>query len=371
MSLRGRGNELFMAVALVLCLAPKARAETRSEIADLVERAGPSVVNIQTARFLKSSKGRRLQNPWLSPDQPLSALGTGFVVQPTELTESSGDLHSVWILTNAHVVEGATDIEVLPVGGSLRYLARVFAVAKAFDVALLQAKIPKTIQGLRLGNSRRLRVGESVVAIGNPFGLGHTVTAGILSAKDRSLGVSAVTRYLQTDAAINFGNSGGPLFNLRGEVIGMNTLVRVYAQGIGFAIPSDTLSALLSKLVQGESPQKLFLGLRLDYWSTAWSRQLGVEGDSQSLIVTQVERGSPAAGVGLVPGDRLLKVQSKDAAPKTLEHPGDLEDFLLQHKAGDALVLTLRRGAQLFEARLVPSLRTLQKRDSSDGVGLL
>jgi S1-C subfamily serine protease len=179
-----------------------------------------------------------------------------------------------------------------------------------------------------------------------------------------------VTRYLQTDAAINFGNSGGPLFSLLGEVIGMNTLVRLDAQGIGFAIPSDTLSALISKLAKGESVQKQILGIRVDYWSTAWSRQLGVEGESQSLVVVQVQKSSPAARVGLMAGDRLLKVQSQNVSAISLEHPGDLEDFLLQHKTGEALVLTLRRGTQLFEARLVPSQRS-QSAEASSGVDFL
>ncbi len=329
-----------------------AAAATGANLADLVEKVGTSVVSVQSARFLKKS---RLMQQIGATNQPSSALGTGFILAAED--NSSSELRDSWILTNAHVVEGATEIEVLTSQGSTRYLARVHAVDAGFDVALLQAKLPRSLSGLRLGSSRSLRVGESVLAIGNPFGLGHTVTSGILSAKDRSLGVTRVTRYLQTDAAINFGNSGGPLFNLKGEVVGMNTLIRIDAQGIGFAIPSDTLAALVPKLVLARPIVRQYLGVGLDYWSTAWGHQLGSVGESQALVVTKVFKGSPAERGGLKVGDQLLSVSVGALPQRSLKHPGDLEDVLLELAKDQPLQLELRRGTQRYAARLAAEPR--------------
>ena len=237
------------------------------DIAALVAKVKPSVVNITTTHDVHPAKlddaipfgpfghqpfpfgpGRRGGD---NPVMKRKALGSGILVD--------GKGH---VVTNAHVVEGANDVKV-KLGDEREFSAKVIGRDQRLDLAVLELAGAKDTQGAALGSSAELRVGEYVVAIGNPFGLGNTVTMGIVSAKARAIGAGPYDDFIQTDASINPGNSGGPLFNLKGEVVGINTAINPNGQGIGFAIPVDALKDVLDPLIN-DGPRRARLPRRFD-----------------------------------------------------------------------------------------------------------
>ncbi|MDF2693258.1 MAG: HtrA protease/chaperone protein, partial [Labilithrix sp.] len=224
-------------------LAPSAALDTAS----LVEKVQSSVVNITVEQAAKrvSSEGMSpfefffRNGPGVAPETPRKqkALGSGFIF------DDKGH-----VLTNAHVVDGAETVKVR-LSDERELRAKVKGRDERLDIAVLEIEGAKSLPFVPFGSSGVLRVGEPVVAIGNPFGLGHTVTTGIVSAKGRAIGAGPYDDFIQTDASINPGNSGGPLFDARGQVIGMNTAINPAGQGIGFAIPSDEIREVLPQLV--------------------------------------------------------------------------------------------------------------------------
>jgi serine protease Do len=236
------------------------------------------------------------------------------------------------------VIANADEIQIMTRTHSERFLAKVVARDQVTDIAVLKVSLPVVIQPLFVGDSEKLEVGESVFAIGNPFGLGHTVTRGIVSAKDRSLGVGRIDRYLQTDASINPGNSGGPLFNFKGEVVGINTLSRVGAQGIGFAIPSNTIKKILPILERSG---------RLD---RCWIGVAGVA-DSKGVLVTSLVKSSPAYELGLKEGDLLLSI-NVDGTPTEISSLWVLRDVLETSTPGQKIEFQVKRGEKLFLGKL-------------------
>ncbi|WP_051275837.1 trypsin-like peptidase domain-containing protein [Desulfovirgula thermocuniculi] len=221
-------------------------------VADIVDRAGPAVVKIDVYKvvnevtfdpFLSDPFFRRFFDPSFSLPRTIRreehSLGSGFIISPDG-----------YILTNEHVIDGAQRVEVTIIGYERPVPARVVGYDYDLDLAVLKVDVAGELPVLSLGDSDQIRVGSWVVAIGNPYGLDHTVTVGVVSAKGRPVQVENRTykNLLQTDAAINPGNSGGPLLNLRGEVIGMNTAVAAQAEGIGFAIPANTIKEVLPRL---------------------------------------------------------------------------------------------------------------------------
>jgi len=256
-----------------------------SSLAPLIRAVSPGVVNVVT-----------YQNPadGIQAGRVPAAMGSGF------LLSAEG-----YAVTNYHVVQGAAGIQVR-LGDGRVFDAELVGSDPGTDVAIIrvQADGVHDLPSVVLGDSDTLEVGDWVVAIGNPFGLERSVSHGLISAKERVLGVGAFDDFLQTDALINPGNSGGPLFNMRGEVIGVATAVVTHAQGIGFAVPINMVKDLLPNLLDNGHLERGWLGLTI-------AEQPGADGRARVAVVQEVIPASPAAAAGLRPGDRITHVNGR------------------------------------------------------------
>jgi serine protease Do len=287
--------------------------------ADAAEQLKPAVVNISTTQIVKGSQhgtdsalpqrpfGDRELNEFLErflggsttqQEVRQNSLGSGFII------DKNG-----YIVTNNHVVENATDIKV-SLSDSEEFDAEVVGRDPQTEIALIKIEAPRDLPVARLGDSDALRVGEWVVAIGNPFGLGQTVTAGIASAKGRIIGTSAYDDFIQTDASINPGNSGGPLFNLRGEVIGINTAIVATGQGIGFAIPVNLAKEVLTQLQEKGRVTRGFLGVQVQQVAPELARAFGL-GRPRGALVAYVQPDSPGAQAGIREGDVIVEFNGR------------------------------------------------------------
>jgi serine protease Do len=296
----------------------------------VAELADAAVVNINTTKILKPTRGRGpmfQRGPRRGPNQPQDpfgdffgddfferffggpggpqqdlrqqSLGSGFIINP--------DGH---IVTNNHVIDKADEIKVT-LGDESTYVAKVVGRDPKTDLALLKIDAKKKLTSLALGDSSRLKVGEVVVAIGNPFGLSHTVTQGIVSAKERTIGFGSYDDFIQTDASINPGNSGGPLLNLQGEVIGINAAIVASGQGIGFAIPVNLAKSILLKLKDTGKVTRGWLGVVIQKVSEEHAQALKLQSRSGALV-SDVQRGSPAAKAGLKTGDVITRFNGRE-----------------------------------------------------------
>jgi serine protease Do len=318
-----------------------------TSLAPLIHAVEAGVVNITTVN---------------APDRTGAtgrSTGSGFVLTPDGL-----------VVTNNHVVAKAQQIVVRLADGR-EFEAQVVGRDASTDVALLRLGDvgPATLPAVYLGDSDRLEVGDWVVAIGNPFGLDHSVAHGMISAKERVLGVGVFDDFIQTDALINPGNSGGPLFNMRGEVVGVNTAIMSQGQGIGFAVPINMVKDLLPNLRENGRLERGWLGLNID-------DALPVEDgrtDGRSLVVKDVYRRSPAANAGIRPGDRVVAVNGKPIG----SYLQMLRKVALL-APGTETKLTLMRGTETREVSVKlaarPAQETLQALDGPgnvDEVGLV
>ena len=308
---------------------------TDASIPDIAERVVDSVVNISTSKAVRG--GPAEADPFFTdPDSPgfgtrpsqkrLASMGSGVIV-------TSGGR----ILTNAHVVNGADDIKVTVQDGT-DYEAKIVGIDPKADLAVLQlkGKVP-ALRPLSFGDSSQLRLGEVVLAVGNPFGVGKSVTMGIVSAKGRgNMGIEEYEDFIQTDAAINQGNSGGALVNLRGELVGINTAIASRSggyQGIGFAIPSNMARPIMEMLVKDGKVVRGFLGVNIQTVTAdvAKENNLGV---TRGAVVASVQPNSPAALAGLVTGDVIValngsEIRSSDVLRNTIAllRPGTTVDL--------------------------------------------
>lgn len=272
--------------------------------------------------------GQGQQGPRGAP-RPMS-LGTGFVIDK--------DL----VMTNNHVVAGADKIEVQFSDSDDLVPGELVGRDPELDLALIRIKVTRQVKPLEFGNSDSLQVGEYVVAVGNPFGQGHSVTHGIISAKGRVSPEVPLGRYLQTDAPINPGNSGGPLVNLDGKVIGINNAIDARAQGIGFAIPSNLIQTVLPQLKTRGTVARGYIGILVNPISPQVAEQLGAPKDSKSPFVAHVNPGQPADKAGIKPYDLILQVNGKN-----IRSPSDLiEAITAVEVGGTAVVKVLRSGAE-------------------------
>ncbi|MDR1731370.1 MAG: Do family serine endopeptidase [Synergistaceae bacterium] len=309
------------ALVLILCFFVTERASfaasrsVRSDnpVVEIVKNDSPAVVNIDVETVSKSSS---LPSPFrdapffkeffgddfkrFSRSVPMKGRGSGFIVS------KEGQ-----IVTNNHVVEGADKITVTLADGKV-YVATVLGRDPTFDLAVISIHPDVDLPVLTLGDSDAVEVGEWVVAIGNPFGLEHTVTVGVISAKNRSLHTREVNfdGFLQTDAAINPGNSGGPLLNMDGEVIGINTAIVPYAQGLGFAIPVNMAKQIMDDLVTYGKVKRGWLGIAVQNLTEEFAEAYGVEAE-KGVIVGDVFENSAASRAGLLRGDVIVEAQGK------------------------------------------------------------
>jgi serine protease Do len=277
--------------------------------ADLAEKLMPSVVNISTTTIIKTqSNPFPFQFPPGSPFEDMfkefgtpqerksSALGSGFIIDEKGI-----------VVTNNHVIQDAEDI-IIRVNGDKEFKAKVIGADPLSDIAILQLETKEKFIPVKFGNSDKARIGDWVIAIGNPFGLGGTVTSGIISARNRSIGLSRYEDYIQTDASINSGNSGGPLFDMNGDVIGINTAIlgRSGSIGIGFSIPSNSAKLVIDQLIEFGETKRGWLGLRIQDVTKEIADVEKLD-EPRGALVASVADGSPSAKGGIKAGDIILE----------------------------------------------------------------
>jgi serine protease Do len=311
----------IVAIGVSLMAGP-AKARGPVSVAPLAEDLSDAVVNISTSQSVKGADGKPLPRvPDGSPFEELfedffkkrkgpssgrrkvASLGSGFVIDGKEGL----------VVTNNHVIDGADEITVIFRDGSKLKVEKVLGTDGKTDLALLKVKPQKPLKSVKFGSSEQLRVGDWVLAIGNPFGLGGSVSVGIISAKQRDIQSGPYDDYLQTDAAINKGNSGGPLFNMEGEVIGVNTAIISPSGGsigIGFAVPSDVAMVVVDQLKRFGETRRGWLGVNIQSVSEDIAPSLAVEPGRGALVASVADDG-PAAKAGIKPGDVIVKFDGK------------------------------------------------------------
>lgn len=347
------------ALSSSVALPQKASAspeKVRYFFSHLAEKVVPSVVNISTTARVRRDENAFPKHwdqffgvPRFRPGPPgrlppAQSLGSGVIIK----TEGRSNL----ILTNLHVIKGAEQIKIHfnKTTNEQPVTATVIAKDPDLDLALLKAKSTKKLSALPIGKSSELKVGEFVMAVGNPFGQGHTVSHGIISAKERNTPM-ILGKYLQTDAPINPGNSGGPLVNMDGEIIGINNAIIAQAQGIGFAIPSDSISRVLPQLENDGKVTRGYLGILMGEVSqeaAAFS-----SGDLKPGVpyVADVEPNSPAEQAGLQPNDVIVKFNDKK-----ISTPDELLESVTATPVGTSVdIQVIRAGRKkVFDIKVVP-----------------
>ena len=301
---------LFLTLVLSISLASQSNSNSIPySFADLAERLMPSVVNISTTQtIVTNSNPFPFQFPPGSPledmfkefgtpqERKSSALGSGFILDEKGI-----------VITNNHVIQDAEDI-IVRVNGDKEYKAKVLGADPLMDIAVLQLETDEKFQPVAFGNSDKARIGDWVIAIGNPFGLGGTVTAGIISARNRSIGLSRYEDFIQTDASINSGNSGGPLFDMEGNVIGINTAIlgRNGSIGIGFSIPSNSAKIVIDQLIEFGETKRGWLGVRIQDVTKEIADVEQLE-KARGALVASVAENSPSEKAGIKAGDIILE----------------------------------------------------------------
>ncbi|MBD2091866.1 trypsin-like peptidase domain-containing protein [Microcoleus sp. FACHB-1515] len=335
---------------------PTAAPQTANFIADAVDRVGGAVVRIDSTRTRAQTDA--LQNPFfrrffeggqrpLPPQRVEEGTGSGFIL--------SADGR---ILTNAHVVDGADRVTVTLKDGRT-FDGRVIGEDPVTDVAVIQIGATN-LPTATLGNSTQLQPGQWAIAIGNPLGLDNTVTAGIISALDRtSLQVGVPdkrVRFIQTDAAINPGNSGGPLLNDRGEVIGINTAIRANAQGLGFAIPIETANRIAEQLFATGEVQHPYLGIQMLDLTPERRKELNENprlnlnvAIDRGVVIVEVALNAPAAQAGLRPGDVIVKINNVP-----VETSADVQAQVEESRVGQVLSVEINRSGQAQTLQMRP-----------------
>ena len=302
---------IFLSLILVFNFSSVSNSQNiPNSFADLAEKLMPSVVNISTTQTVvkRSNPFPNFQFPPGSPfgdmfkefgtpqERQSSALGSGFIIDEKGI-----------LVTNNHVIEGAEDI-VVQVNGEKKFKAKVIGADPLSDIAVLKIESKEKFLPVRFGDSDKARIGDWVIAIGNPFGLGGTVTSGIISARNRSIGLSRYEDYIQTDASINSGNSGGPLFDMNGNVIGINTAIlgRSGNVGIGFSIPSNSAKIVIDQLIEFGETKRGWLGVRIQDVTKEIAEVEKLD-EPRGALVASVAPNSPSEKAGVKSGDIILE----------------------------------------------------------------
>jgi serine protease Do len=351
-----------LAVSALGAFGTPAHARGPDGIADVAEKVIDAVVNISTSQNVEAKGGGSNSMPQLPPGSPFeeffddffknrrgpgggskggennaprktNSLGSGFII----------DTAGVVVVTNNHVIADADEIHVILNDGT-KIKAELVGVDKKTDLAVLKIKPTKPLVAVKFGDSDKLRLGDWVVAIGNPFSLGGTVTAGIVSAKNRDISSGPYDSYIQTDASINRGNSGGPLFNLDGDVIGVNTLIISPSGGsigIGFAVPSKTVVGVVDQLRQFGELRRGWLGVRIQSVTDEIAESLNIK-PARGALVAGVDDKGPAKPAGIEPGDVVVKFDGKD-----VKDPKDLSRVVADTAVGKEVdVVIIRKGQE-------------------------
>ncbi len=352
----GRFALAIFAAAAIAWPATTVSAAVRGpdSISDVAEAVIDAVVNISTKQtvdmsnnampqlppgspfeeffeeFFKNRKGQG--GPGAQTPRRVNSLGSGFII------DSSG-----LVVTNNHVIADADEISVILNDGTT-LKAEIVGRDTKTDLALLRVKPDKPLKAVKFGDSDKLRLGEWVIAIGNPFSLGGTVTAGIVSARNRDINSGPYDNYIQTDAAINRGNSGGPLFNLNGEVIGVNTAIISPSGGsigIGFAVPSKTVVAVIDQLRQYKEVRRGWLGVRIQQVTDEIADSLSIK-PARGALIAGIDDKGPAKPAGIEPGDVIVKFDGQD-----IKEMRDLPKIVAETPVGkDVVVTIIRKGKE-------------------------
>src|SRR6202171_3152443 len=359
--LRLMGAAITLGAASLLSAAP-AFARGPDGIADVAEKVIDAVVNISTSQTVEAKGGgnERGAMPQLPPGSPFeeffddffknrkgpgggskggdmqphktNSLGSGFIVDTSGI-----------VVTNNHVIADADEINVIMNDGT-KIKAELVGVDKKTDIAVLKFKPASPLIAVKFGDSDKLRLGEWVIAIGNPFSLGGSVTAGIVSARNRDISQGPYDNYIQTDASINRGNSGGPLFNLDGEVVGVNTLIispTGGSIGLGFAVPSKTVAGVVDQLRQFGELRRGWLGVRIQQVTDEIAESLNIK-PARGALVAGVEEKGPAKPAGIEPGDVVIRFDGKD-----IKEPKDLSRVVADTPVGKEVdVVIIRKGQE-------------------------
>jgi serine protease Do len=349
------GLAIFAAAAIAWpLLTASAQARGPDGIADVAEAVIDAVVNISTKQtvemnttampqlppgspfeeffdeFFKNRRGQNGQGGGAQTPRRVNSLGSGFIIDASGL-----------VVTNNHVISDADEISVILNDGSI-LKAEIVGRDTKTDLALLRVKPVKPLKAVKFGDSDKLRLGEWVIAIGNPFSLGGTVTAGIVSARNRDIQSGPYDNYIQTDAAINRGNSGGPLFNLNGEVIGVNTAIISPSGGsigIGFAVPSKTALAVIDQLRQFKEVRRGWLGVRIQQVTDEIADSLSIK-PARGALIAGIDDKGPAKPAGIEPGDVIVKFDGQD-----IKEMRDLPKIVAETPVGkDVEVTIIRKG---------------------------
>jgi serine protease Do len=313
----------------------------------------PSVVNIASTQTIKTTSNpfKNFQFPPGSPfedmfkefnrqtERKATALGSGFIIDRKGI-----------VVTNNHVIQGAEDI-IVSVNGSTEYKAKVIGTDPYMDLAVLQIVSDEKFETVSFGDSDKARVGDWVIAIGNPYGFGGTVTSGIISSRNRDIGLTRYDDFIQTDASINQGNSGGPLFNLDGEVIGINTAIWGPGQsgsiGIGFAIPSNSASHVISQLIEFGETKRGWLGVRIQEVTKEIAEVEKLK-KPEGALVASVSENSPADKAGIKAGDIILEFDEK-----SVDTMRALPKLVAQTKVGKRVTVKIWRNQKLISKRVL------------------
>jgi len=341
---------------VILLSFPNSFAQSKtvpSSFADLAEKLMPSVVNIASTQTIKTTSNpfKNFQFPPGSPfedmfkefnkqtERKATGLGSGFIIDEKGI-----------VVTNNHVIQGAEDI-VVSVNGSTEYKAKVLGTDPYMDLAVLQIVSDEKFETVSFGDSDKARVGDWVIAIGNPYGFGGTVTSGIISSRNRDIGLTRYDDFIQTDASINVGNSGGPLFNLDGEVIGINTAIIAPGQsgsiGIGFAIPSNPASNVIGQLLEFGETKRGWLGVRIQEVTKEIAEVEKLE-KPEGALVASVSENSPADKAGIKAGDIILVFDGK-----RIDTMRTLPKLVAQTKVGKRVILQVWRNQKLISKKVL------------------
>ena len=382
--LRHLAAALTIGAASVVASAP-ALARGPDGIADIAEKVIDAVVNISTSQTVeaKGGGGGGGAMPQLPPGSPFeeffddffknrrgpgskggggegnrefqprktNSLGSGFIIDTAGV-----------VVTNNHVIADADEINVILNDGT-KIKAELVGVDKKTDLAVLKFKPTKPLTAVKFGDSDKLRLGEWVIAIGNPFSLGGSVTAGIVSARNRDISQGPYDNYIQTDASINRGNSGGPLFNLEGEVVGVNTLIispTGGSIGLGFAVPSKTVSVVVDQLQKFGELRRGWLGVRIQPVTEEIAESLSIK-PARGALVAGVDDKGPAKPAGIEPGDVVVRFDGKD-----VKDPKDLSRVVADTAVGkDVEVVVIRKGKEETRKVTLGRLEDNEKKEAS------
>ena len=344
-----------ISIIFILLVFPNSLAQSKntpSSFADLAEKLMPSVVNIASTQTIKTTSNpfKNFQFPPGSPfedmfkefnkptERKATALGSGFIIDKKGI-----------VVTNNHVIQGAEDI-VVSVNGSTEYKATVIGTDPYMDLAVLKIESEEKFKPVNFGDSDKARVGDWIIAIGNPYGMGGTVTSGIISARNRDIGLTRYDDFIQTDASINIGNSGGPLFNLDGKVIGINTAIIAPGQsgsiGLGFAIPSNPASKVIKQLIEFGETKRGWLGVRIQLVTEEIAELEKLE-KAEGALVASVSERSPADKAGIKAGDIILEFDGKKV--NTMR---TLPKLVAQTEVGKRVVLKIWRNGKLISKKV-------------------